>query len=103
MRVELHIDELILEGVPAFQREQVAAAIEQALTALVVEHGLPPALEKGANLAVLTQQIRPGSQPEAIGQQVAQAIVGKMNGGFRHIQDNGFKGAEMSAQKGSMR
>ena len=79
MKVELHIDELILEGVPGYQREQVAAAIQQALTALVAEHGLPPDWQPGASLAALTQQIQFGSRPEAIGQQVALAILGRMD------------------------
>ncbi len=78
MKVELHIDELILEGVPGYQREQIAAAIQQALSVLVAEHGLPPAWQQGINLAALTQQIHPGSRPEAIGQQVARAILGGM-------------------------
>ena len=34
MNLELHIDELILEGVPATQRQQIAAAIEQRLMAI---------------------------------------------------------------------
>jgi hypothetical protein len=79
MKVELHIDELILEGVPAFQREQLAAAIEQAFTALVAEHGLPPAWQTGGALAGLTQQIQSGSRPDIIGRQVAQAILGNMD------------------------
>jgi hypothetical protein len=103
MNIELHIDELILEGVPNSQREQVAAAIEQALSKLVSEHGLPPAWEQGGNLATLTQQVQPGSRPEAIGRQVAQAILGNMNGGSQPVQGSGANAAGISAQEGSNR
>jgi len=89
MKVELHIDELILEGVPGYQREQIAAAIQQALTALVAEHGLPLDWQPGASLAALTQQIQPGSQPEAIGQQVARAILEGMNAAPGSVQAGG--------------
>jgi hypothetical protein len=103
MRVELHIDELILEGVPNSQRQQVAAAIEQALAALVAEQGVPPAWAQGSSLAALTQQVQPGSQPEVIGLQVAQAILGNINGASQPVQSSGTNAAGMSARNRSIR
>jgi len=103
MKVELHIDELILEGVPNSQRQQVAAAIEAALTTLVAEHGVPPAWEQGSSLAALTQQVQPGSRPEAIGWQVAQAILDNMNGASQPVQVGGTNSIGMSAQDRSIR
>ena len=100
MKVELHIDELILEGVPGYQREQIAAAIQQALTALVAEHGLPPNWQPGASLAALTQQVQPGSRPEAIGQQVARAILGGMNTAPGLVQSGGANPGGMQPQGG---
>jgi hypothetical protein len=101
MKVELHIDELILEGLPHSQRQQVAAAIEAALTTLVAEHGVPPAWEQGSSLATLTQQVQPGSRPEVIGRQVAQAILGRMNGASQPVQVGGTNFTGMSVQERS--
>jgi hypothetical protein len=98
MKVELHIDELILEGVPAFQREQVAAAIEQALTALVIEHGVPPGWQQGGSLAALTQEIKPGSRTDVIGRQVAQAILGNANVASQSVQFSNMTSMRTSVQ-----
>ena len=101
MDLELHINELILEGVPGYQREQIAAAIEAALTELVAEHGVPPELQKGGGLGSLTEQITSGSRPEVIGQQVAQAILGRMGAEPYAVQPGETKPAGMSAQNRS--
>jgi hypothetical protein len=102
MKVELHIDELVLEGLPNSQREQVSAAIEAALAALVSEHGVPPAWGQGGNIAALTQQVQPGSRPEVIGRQVAQAILGSMNAASQPVQAGGTDSTGMSMQKRSI-
>jgi hypothetical protein len=102
MKVELHIDELILEGVPGYQRQQIASAIEQALTRLVAEQGLPPDWQNGLSLAALTEQIRPGSRPEAIGQQVARAIMGGISATPHAGQPGAVNPARMNTQNRSV-
>jgi hypothetical protein len=103
MKVELHIDELILEGIPNFQREQVAVAIERALTALVAEHGVPPGWQQSGALAGLTQQVQSGSRPEAIGRQVAQAILSNVNTASQSAQVVGTNSPGVSVQSRSIR
>lgn len=73
MKVEVHIDELILEGLSSDQRQAVAEAIQQALSVLA-EQGLPPSFQ-GERLASLTQTVQPGTRPETIGQQIVQALM----------------------------
>ena len=102
MKVELHIDELVLEGVPGYQRQQIAGAIEQALTRLVAEQGLPPGWQDGLSLPALTEQIRPGSRPEAIGQQVARAILGGMSAAPRAAGSSAVSPTGMDAQNRSV-
>src|SRR5512135_3150920 len=102
MKVELQIDELILEGVPGYQREQIASAIQQALTELVAAQGLPPAWQQGGGLAALTEQIQPGSRPEAIGRQVAQAMIGRARAEIHAIQPGAASATGMNTQKRSL-
>ena len=102
MKVELHIDELILEGVPNSQREHIAAAIEQALTALVAEHGVPPIWQHSGSLAALTQQVQPGSHPEVIGRQVAQALLSNMYVASQPVQVGGTTSKGISTQNRSI-
>jgi hypothetical protein len=101
MKVELHIDELILEGIPNSQREQVAAAIEQALTALVTEHGVPSAWQ-GGNIATLTQQVQPGCRPEVIGRQVARAMLGSKSSAPDSFQSSRTGSSQISPQPRSI-
>ena len=84
MQIDLQIGELILEGIPNYQRHQIATAIEQAVTALVAEHGLPPGWQQGVELAALTQQVKANSRPTAIGRQVANAMWGN-SGAMAHL------------------
>ena len=77
MRVELHIEELVLEGLPAKDRERIGMAVETALARLLEERGLPPALALGENTADISAgdvDIQPGATPEAIGEQIALVL-----------------------------
>lgn len=79
--VELHIDELVLYDVDVAQRQRVAAAIEQALTQMLAEQGMPGDLNAGT-LAIdaNTIQVSAGAKADAIGAQVAQSIHSQIAG-----------------------
>jgi hypothetical protein len=80
--VELHIDELVLQGFEPAQRYAIGEAIERELTRLLTEHHAPSAITHDLEMAHLdggTFQIDSDSRPEAIGARVARAIYGGMS------------------------
>ena len=81
--VELRIDELILRGAPHAQRWRIAAAIEQELTRLLREQGLPEALAEGGALSQIkldTLQMADGLKPQVLGAQIAQRVYNDLVG-----------------------
>lgn len=76
--IALHIEELTLHGFPAgAARYDIGAAIERELARLLAEHGLPG--DMGQDLATVginvgSFEIAPGSRPETIGRQIAEAV-----------------------------
>lgn len=77
--VELHIDELVLNGFAPADRYRIGAAVQSELTRLITELGVPSAIAHEGEMAQLdggTLQIEPGSRAEMIGVHLAQAIYG---------------------------
>lgn len=74
--VELEIDRLILPDLPLLHRSLVTAAIEQELTRLITEQGIPRGVDLHEALTVpsSTVEVESGAKPAAIGAQVAQSI-----------------------------
>ena len=79
MNLELHIEELILHGFAVNDRYTISAAMQQELSRLFTEHGVPRSLSQNSAIPQLdggTIQTTPMMQPEAIGVQIAQSIYG---------------------------
>ena len=79
MNLDLHIEELILHSFPSHQQHLIGAAIEQELTRLFTEQGLPPTLAKGGQLGQIDGgafNVAANATADAIGSQVAQAVYG---------------------------
>jgi hypothetical protein len=79
--IDLHIDELILRGLPYAQRQRIAAAIEQELTRLLTERGIPPSLARGGfvpRIMLDGLSIPTGAKPAVIGSQIAQNIYSNL-------------------------
>lgn len=77
--VELHVEELVLEGFPAMDRAQLGAVVQQELTRLFAERGVPAGLAQGGEFARLDSggfHVAPGSNVQVIGSQIAQAVYG---------------------------
>lgn len=77
MNVHLQIEELILHGFTPADRQRIGAAVEEELTRLLVEQGVPPTLANGGLLARLdggSFSVSATAKPQQIGRQVAQAI-----------------------------
>ncbi len=75
--IELHIEELVLHGFEPAQRRAIAQAVEEALSRLLTERGLPPGWAEGAQIDRLDAgqfEVMPAAPPSAIGVQVAQAL-----------------------------
>lgn len=84
MKVQLHIEELILQGFEAVDRRYISAAVETELTRLFLEQGVPSTLAVGGAIARLQGDsftITPDAKPGQIGAQVAQAIYKGMGQG----------------------
>lgn len=77
MDIELTIDHLILDGIPADVHEQVVAALQAQLSKLLHEEGIPPKLQTGGHIETLDASeiaIPAGAAPDRIGALIAQAI-----------------------------
>jgi hypothetical protein len=77
--VELHIEELTLDGFDAIDRYGVAAAFESELARLLAEQGVPAGLEKGferQHAGAADFQLAPDSTAETIGTEVARSLYG---------------------------
>jgi hypothetical protein len=81
MNINLHIERLILDGLPIAQHQGavVQAAVETELSRLLTERGLASSLQSGGampNLRTDGIQLTMGSNPTQMGQQIAQAFYG---------------------------
>jgi hypothetical protein len=83
---ELHIEELVLHGFAPGDRYRIGDAMERELASLFAEQGTPPSLAQEREVALLnggTFGVKPGSNAEAIGAQLAQAVYDRL--GSRRI------------------
>ena len=77
--IELHIEELVLEGFEHVDKHRIAEAVERELTNLFTERGIPRSLADGGEISRLNGgafQVALNSRPETIGAKVAQAVYG---------------------------
>ena len=75
--IEIHIEELVLEGFAPHERQRVAAALEQHLARLLAERGADALLGRGGSVARLdggSFNVAPGAKADSTGEQIAQAI-----------------------------
>ena len=81
VNLELEIEELVLDGFPAVDRDRIVRALHIELERLFAERGVPPSLEAGRNLSRIdggSFEAAPNASPESIGAQVARALYGGM-------------------------
>lgn len=82
--LELHIDELVLRGLPYAQRDRISQAIQAELMRLLDESGLPPWLAGGGSLPEVRVdglQVAAGARTNAVGAQIAGSIYSSLAGG----------------------
>lgn len=85
MSIHLHIERLVLEGLPLSQGDGplLQAALESELTRLMGD-GLSPELAEGATVSRLKAQgidVAPSDGPEAIGRKIAGSVYGGLGDG----------------------
>jgi hypothetical protein len=81
MRINLHIERLILDGiaVPANQQRVLQAALEAELSQSLADGGLAPSLLASGALPFVQgggMQLPNQASPADLGQQIAQAVYG---------------------------
>jgi hypothetical protein len=81
MNVTVHIERLVLEGLPLSRRQAplVQAAVEAELARLLAAEGLAPGLATGGTVPRLTApalQVGADTGPTHLGTQIAQAVYG---------------------------
>lgn len=80
--LELHIEELILQGFPGCDRDRMGSVITQELTRLLTEQGIPRSFQQSNQSVRLpggSFEVTTGSRVEVAGAEIAQKIYG----GFR--------------------
>jgi hypothetical protein len=94
--VQLHIERLVLDGLPVSrgQGELVQAAIETELTHLLAEQGLSSS-SAGAvpHLSANSIQVTHDSKPAQLGHQIARAIHGSLTPAPALMRETRFSGA----------
>jgi hypothetical protein len=76
------IEELVLHGFPRGERYRIGEALEQELTRLFAEKGVPDSLGRGGEVDLLRAgsfHVSVVSKPEGVGSQVAQAVYGGLS------------------------
>jgi hypothetical protein len=80
-QIEVHIDELVLEGVSAADRLSVGAAVQRELGRLLAERGLPEGFASAGEHETVdggSFERSPGATPARLGDQVAGAVYGSL-------------------------
>jgi len=75
-RVELHIEELVLDGFEPHQRHYIAEALRARLAETLADRGLPPAMLNGAaSVDAGSIALDASASPARTGSAAADAIV----------------------------
>jgi hypothetical protein len=75
--IELHIEELVLEGFPESARYRIGAAVEQELARLLRAHGHPASWPRSAEMDRVNGgsfDVPVNTSPEAAGRELGRAI-----------------------------
>jgi len=58
--IELHIEELVLHGLSPGDRYRIGEAVEQELTRLLADQGVPESLERGGEIGHVAKAVYGG-------------------------------------------
>ena len=77
--IELNIEELVLHGFSPGDRYSIGEAVEQELSRLLADRGVPQSLERGGEIGHVDGgaiEVAQGSRAQVVGVQVAKAVYG---------------------------
>jgi hypothetical protein len=77
--LEFHIEELVLHGFEGNDRSLISAAVQQELTRLFTERGVPRSFSQGGTINQINGgsfEMATGTRADVIGTQIAQSIYG---------------------------
>jgi len=77
--IKLHIEDLVLHGFPAQDRERVARSLQQELTRLLQQDGMPASLQQGGAIPHINAgsfNMEHTNTQERIGQQISRSLYG---------------------------
>jgi len=82
-KIELNIEELVLHGFAPGDRYRIGEAVEQELTRMLADRGVPKSMEGDREVASVDGgaiEVATGSRAETVGMQVARAVYGGLRG-----------------------
>lgn len=81
MKINLHIEQMVLDGVVVGDTRQFKLAVERELRNALMTNGLAPQLRRGASLSKLTipeSVIQRRDRPELLARGLGQAVSGSI-------------------------
>lgn len=88
--IELHINELVLDGFRSADRQAIANALQCELVRLLQQQGIPGSMTRDSDHSGFDAgrlDAAPGSRPETVGAQVAQAVYRGITNGVGAASD----------------
>lgn len=82
LSLQIEIGELVLHGFPPQDQYELNRVLQQELTRLISEKGIPPSWSRGGDVPFLDGgdfNVTPGSAVQAFAAQVARAVYGGLN------------------------
>lgn len=79
--IELHIEELVLNGFPSIDKDHFGEAVQRELSRLFSERGMPPLLSQSGALAQLDVS-NITLKPNSTGGEIAAGVAQTLYGGF---------------------
>ncbi len=82
-QIDLHIDELVLDGFSGLDGSAVEQALAAALTRLLAQRGVPPSLAGGASIPQVDAgavELPPGLDAAGVGQRLGNTLYRGLGG-----------------------
>lgn len=82
MRIEMHVEELALEGFSPVDRYRIGEALQKELTRLLEERGMPGFLLSSRRIESIkggSFEVAPNARADRIGSQVARTVYSGLN------------------------
>jgi hypothetical protein len=85
MKLDITIEELVLHGFPAADRNRISEALQHEFARLLTTEGTPASFRNGGNIQSMNAgsiRLAAAGGPRKVGAQVAQAVYGGLKNGL---------------------